>query len=298
MENEKRYFRIGLFLLSGCVLIALAIIVLAGGSFFETPLYLETYFDQSVQGLDIGSPVKYRGVQIGEVKEILITAEAYHHKATNPDVFEKQCLYVMVVMSVDGDILRALNQDALPNKIQSLVDERGLRLRLEYLGITGLAYLELDFVDNPEDTPLDIYWKPKNYYIPSMSNTIQLVSQSLNDIARTLSDDFVPLMQNVREASMDLPSLSKNLDATLIALQKGLKEFGTISKGLPELEQTLTETLARVNHLLAREAVSIETTLENTRIITEDLKEIMAALKRHPSRFLFEKAPARKEVSQ
>ncbi len=50
------------------MLLLVGLVIFGGGRFFQDEIILETYFDSSVQGLDIGSPFKYRGVTIGEVK--------------------------------------------------------------------------------------------------------------------------------------------------------------------------------------------------------------------------------------
>ena len=67
MSAEARYFRVGLFVLVGVALIGSCTVILGGRGLFKDPILLETYFDESVQGLEVGSPVKLRGVQLGTV---------------------------------------------------------------------------------------------------------------------------------------------------------------------------------------------------------------------------------------
>jgi ABC-type transporter Mla subunit MlaD len=61
MSAEARYFRVGLFVFSGAAAITLAALVLGGGQLFQEKVGFETYFESSVQGLEVGSPVKMRG---------------------------------------------------------------------------------------------------------------------------------------------------------------------------------------------------------------------------------------------
>ena len=52
--NKLSYFKIGLFVISATVLAVIGIIVLGVGSVFQRAALVETYIEESVQGLDIG----------------------------------------------------------------------------------------------------------------------------------------------------------------------------------------------------------------------------------------------------
>ena len=65
MSQESHYFRVGLFVLLGAALAVGAMLLIGGGNFFSQPTRGETVFAESVQGLEIGSTVKFRGVRIG-----------------------------------------------------------------------------------------------------------------------------------------------------------------------------------------------------------------------------------------
>ena len=68
--KSKSYFRFGLFVILGLLLIVTAVIVFGAGKFLKKKIIIESYFDQSVQGLEVGAPLKFQGVQIGNVREI------------------------------------------------------------------------------------------------------------------------------------------------------------------------------------------------------------------------------------
>ena len=70
MDDRTNYFKIGLFIISATVLATLTITILGGGTVFQKTMTVETYFEESVQGLDAGSPVNFRGVKIGKIAEI------------------------------------------------------------------------------------------------------------------------------------------------------------------------------------------------------------------------------------
>ena len=77
MNNRANYFRLGLFVLTAIVLAVLSIGVIVGPNLFRPQSHLETYFMFSISGLEVGSPVKFRGIPVGEVEEILLSSEAY-----------------------------------------------------------------------------------------------------------------------------------------------------------------------------------------------------------------------------
>jgi phospholipid/cholesterol/gamma-HCH transport system substrate-binding protein/paraquat-inducible protein B len=76
MKNLS-YFKVGIFVITASVIAIIGVILLGVGSVFQKNFLVETYIDESVQGLDVGSPVKFRGVPIGKVEEISLTSVEY-----------------------------------------------------------------------------------------------------------------------------------------------------------------------------------------------------------------------------
>src|SRR5512145_1750508 len=85
------YFKIGLFVVSAVAIAVVGVVALGVGTVFRKQVLVETYIDESVQGLDIGSPVKFRGVQVGEVETITLTSVEYPTRRR----------YVLVRMGLD-----------------------------------------------------------------------------------------------------------------------------------------------------------------------------------------------------
>ena len=96
MGERKRNFRLGLFVTGGIVLFLAILFFLGMSDLFTNKAVLRTSFTESVQGLTVGSPVKYRGVPIGTVKRIAIR------------VADK-------LVQVDMEIQRDLFADRVPN---------------------------------------------------------------------------------------------------------------------------------------------------------------------------------------
>jgi ABC-type transporter Mla subunit MlaD len=91
--NTTRYFKLGLFILIGLGLLVAGAIALGAGRMFEKSIQIETCFDQSIAGVDVGAPVKYRGVTIGHVASIRFPRDLNATDAGDP--FK----YIVVEMS-------------------------------------------------------------------------------------------------------------------------------------------------------------------------------------------------------
>ena len=69
---EVNKFKIGVFAVSGIVVMLGAVLLFGGSDIFKNEVKLVTLYDESVQGLEKGSQVKFRGVPIGKVTDIAI----------------------------------------------------------------------------------------------------------------------------------------------------------------------------------------------------------------------------------
>src|SRR6476659_10571737 len=97
MSQKANYFKLGLFVIGGIVAGVLVLVIIGTGRWFERRVIIETYFKESVQGLDIGSKLKYRGVTIGEVTRISFTYVKYEQD--KPMTPRKR--YVMVAAQIE-----------------------------------------------------------------------------------------------------------------------------------------------------------------------------------------------------
>ena len=77
MSAQAHNVKLGLFVIGAVVAAVLLLLIVGSGRWFQSKTVIETYFNESVQGLDIGSKLKYRGVTIGEVTKISFTYTKY-----------------------------------------------------------------------------------------------------------------------------------------------------------------------------------------------------------------------------
>ena len=188
--------RVGLLILAGLALVV-GFVWFFGGQPIAHATLFETYFTESVQGLEIGAPVKYRGVTLGRVTDTgLASAEYESGRVMDPEQPSYRQVYVRYQVDRDRvgqlpDITAAVNH--------------GLRARLASQGITGLSYLELDFVD-PAKYPAPLPpWRPKAEYIPSMPSTLSQVQNAAQQVLARLNDvDFATLATSLTQLVQDL----------------------------------------------------------------------------------------------
>jgi ABC-type transporter Mla subunit MlaD len=272
MGGSGVYLRVGLFILAGLALLGGLIWFLGGGRIGQGPLF-ESYFSESVQGLDVGAAVKFRGVTIGRVSELgLVNAE--YGQDQGPDSEPQTYRLVFVRYVVDT------------TKIGRVADTQaaialGLRIKLAAQGITGLSYLELDFVDPARHPPLEVPWKPKGQYIPSTPSTLyqvqDVVQQFLARLNRvdidTLSVQLIGLIGDIRMelSSGDLHNAATAATTLLASLNDAVR-----SADLPGLSADLKRTSASLRDVAQSE--ELRKTLANTALAAERVANVAAKL--------------------
>lgn len=266
MSEGTNYFKIGLFVISAMVIAVIALIIFSAGDLFQKKTIVETYFNESVQGLDIGSPIKFRGVPVGKVETISLVAREYptSHK------------YILVRMSLENKFLW-LGPSDTAGEITERETEKGLRVRMAFLGVTGTAYLETDYLDPKRNPPLKFNWKPLYPYVPSARGTITRLSESVGRIMRNLEQ-------------INMLGISAGIEKTLRAMTKTLEEANLegVSSEARLLLAEIRETNQRISRIVGgpeiKKAVSNASgTAASSRRLVEGaekpLSEFLASLK-------------------
>jgi ABC-type transporter Mla subunit MlaD len=211
-EERGIFLRVGLLILGGFALVAGLVWFFAGNT-LRHGLAFESYFSETVEGLAIGAPVKYRGVTVGTVTELgLVTAEYGTH---NLPVELDQQTYRMVFIRFVVDPAR-IGLPAAQVSDPTTAVAFGLRVRLASQGITGVAYVEVDFADPKKYPALDVPWTPRDPYIPSMPSTLlELKNQAVEFLATLNRLDLDTLITSVTAVVTDVRATLEHGDLHL-----------------------------------------------------------------------------------
>ncbi len=228
MSTKTNAWKLGLFVVAGVAVVFGALVWLGASQFERVEIPMVTYFDESVEGLDVGSEVKFRGVAIGSVPEIRIA----------PDQSQ-----VEVHVAVYQDVLHNLgfknDDELLENWGTPGVMPQDIRFQIAAAGITGRKFLSAERVDPaqypPPDLPFDVPWN----YVPSRPSTLKSLEVGVTEILVTLPGVLAELklavtQTNRRIEELDIAGLSARAEALLETSEQTLKQGG----------ETLTELSA------------------------------------------------------
>jgi paraquat-inducible protein B len=217
---------IGGFVLGALVLLVIAVIAFGSGRLFRKTKEFVVYFDRDVNGLNIGAPVKFKGVEVGSVKNILLQLDQSLEVPSIPVLFEID----LKKITSRGATLTLLED---PAALKAAID-RGLRaqLRSESL-VTGVLYIGIDLFPG---TPVKFVQAAGSKYpeIPAVPTTLERVEVTAGEILAKLSEvDFKGMMDSVSRA-VDGVSQLVNSPALKSALQR-------LDQTIPKLDQAIVE---------------------------------------------------------
>jgi paraquat-inducible protein B len=234
LSQRANYFKLGLFVIGSIVAGVAVLLIIGTGRWFTPRVKMETYFNESVQGLDIGSKMKYRGVVIGEVTRISFSYVKYE---LDKEMGARK-RYVLVEAQLEPKLVGGkASTDIASPETTGIEVERGLRVRLAPQGITGTNYLEVDYVD-PTTPVLPIDWVPEYIYIPSAPSTVTTFVNAATEIVDRLHRLDIEGMVN------NLNKLLVTADKTLGALDTGRLQTRT-EQTLGKIDSTLDQIQAK-----------------------------------------------------
>ena len=249
MERDARYAAVAMFALAAMAAAFFFVWWYSGQGDRRSYERYEIYFDGSVSGLSQGSPVRYLGVDVGRVRSLLVDRR-------DPG-------RVKVVAEVDTET---------PLSGATLA-------RLGLLGLTGLLYIDLQL--DPAADPRRPLEPGQQYpvirsrkgdieaFVERLPDLIGRVGGVLTRIETLLGDDNLAAigesLQEVREASRDLPQLTGNAAALATELRATSAEATALMQRLNAMagdsQGELGATLAGMrsaSERLARTAESLE----------------------------------------
>lgn len=246
--NQALYVRVGAVVLAGLGAIAAMVLWIGADSLRPTGERMETYFAESVQGLDPGAPVRFRGVEVGRVQSISLAFVEYREALANTRMDEPRAR--LVVVRFDADPRRVPRQD--DQEFARMVAS-GLRVRMSSQGVTGVIYLEIDFLD-PQRFPAEaVPWRPRDRVIPSVPSTLtQFQSQAEALLAQLREADIAGTLSDLRDlfGAFREQFVTGEGYAAMVAAADALRSLdATLRAAGPEAVATLAETRATAEAL-------------------------------------------------
>lgn len=280
MAGQANKLKIGLFVLVGFSVGIGLLIWLGASRYFERTRTVVAYFEESVQGLQRDSPVKFRGVFVGRVRAIRLA----------PD---KRLVEVLIDLDQDfhltGDLVMSLN----------------------LVGLTGKKYLEMDRSDKtPDIGPEDLSFEPPNPLIPTRKTDITKITNVL-DIVHKMVEKFDTgkvlthlenvsekldrmigdpkkmegLGERVAEAVREVKGAAEKINGELERMQPSRRVSKTLDRSAALLQE-LTETTQNANKLIRRTDNNINRLSLSLERSADHLEDFMVIIKNKPSLLL------------
>lgn len=320
MATGTNHWKLGLFVIVAIAFSVLGLIVLGARSWSRIGVPYVSYFDESVQGLELGAAVKFRGVTVGHVASIEIAPDQRHIQVTSD-------LDVRQLERVDLSAGRA--DEPKPRPL--LAEHPNLRAQLAQAGITGVKFVSLDYIASDEAPPPLSFPVPEQHIpttpslmqslensvaqgaqrVPEMAENAARLLATLNAILTRIDQGQLPeralaALNGASEAlatlqstisGFDAAALSKDVGRSSVALNTTLNRVNQLMDRL-EAERGLIETAQRSFGALGEVARGgqslggdLEATLRDVRGAARSIQRFVDALERDPDMLLKGRAP-------
>jgi paraquat-inducible protein B len=214
MSRKANSTAIGVFVVGAAALVVAGVAYFGSGRFLaETKTYV-LFFEGSLKGLNVGAPVLFRGVKIGEVSDILIR---YHTDDQNIDI--------PVYIECQPD--RVVKVGGIPDRqaTMDLLVERGLRAKLAMLSfVNGMLAIEFGF--HPESPVRLVGGDPRYHELPTIPSMMEELTKTISDLP------ISEIVSDVQEAVQGVNELirSGEVRQAVVSFDETLKDFGSLAR--------------------------------------------------------------------
>lgn len=162
MAQPTNNFKVGVFVIAAVASVIAIALALGTQTVQRQRVAFHTFFNESVQGLDVDSPVKFRGVTVGSVTSIAIAPD--HRR-------------VAVTEEINEDDLQHLGLERTSKGRLRVPPD--LRAQLGSTGLTGGKYVALDYFDPATNPPPGLPFAVPDRYIPAAPSTMKTLEESV-----------------------------------------------------------------------------------------------------------------------
>ncbi|MBW1855521.1 MAG: MCE family protein [Deltaproteobacteria bacterium] len=257
MSKQANKTMIGGFVVGAVALIFAGVMIFGTGQFMKKTYKAVLYFEGSVKGLSVGSPVVFRGVNVGSVESIVIRADA-----------SKMSAQIPVIIEIEPDRVELVHGKRDPRKNIPLLIERGLRAQLEMQSfVTGQLIIALDF--HP-DNPIRLVGDGSIPEIPTIPSTFEQISKKVANLP--IEEIFNKLSSAIMgiEKVANSPEVMKIVRSLSLALEEVRKLVIDIDDQVGPLASSTVDTLKAYKKLALNADGQVKT------LSTEGTKAIKA----------------------
>ncbi|MCG6910240.1 MAG: MlaD family protein [Deltaproteobacteria bacterium] len=254
MSKKANTTVIGSFVIGAVLLAVAGIVIFGGGRYFTKKYNYTAHFYGSVKGLNVGAPVLFRGVKVGEVTGIAIE---YNSENMDFSIAVNFQLVSRATTIINREFLadhKKINQ----NDVMLDLVNRGLRAQLAPQSyITGLLYVKLEFFPGSE-APLPTTEAAE---AEIESTEIPTIPSNMEELARTFEN--LPLQQ-----------IADNLEEMTAGIERLVNspQLGTILKSVESATGTFDQAMVNLDTQLTSLAADLKTMINNTDRLIRSVK--------------------------
>ena len=271
MSKQANPTAIGAFIVGSIMLVIASILVFSSEKWFSKTERFIVYFAESINGLNVGAPIKLSGVQIGQVIDISVERDIKLNQILVPVVFEIETekisdyVYLGETSNVDADVKELIKD--------------GLRMQLQLSSVvTGQLFIGVIFMP---DTQVRLYHHRTDLIeIPSIpssrdeiQNTLRKALADFNKIQfKELFDELLKTVRNIENITS-----SEETRSTLAALNSGMIDLQSVMNDLRQNSGVIIEDLRKTINRADRLLITLDS---NAGPLLEDTRQTIATANR------------------
>jgi paraquat-inducible protein B len=261
---------IGIFVVSALALVVTAVLIFGSGDFLKERYKFVLFFKDSVKGLNVGAPVVFLGVKIGEVKDISVVEDPLNSS-----------FYIQVIIELtSGKIKQSLTKETRGSKetyeyCNQLI-KQGLRAQLGLQSVvTGQLQIELDF--KPEEKGVLFGGNDQCQEIPTIPSTFEKFTKTLENLPLEEIIDKLTSLLNRIGTLLNSPEIQEILKSMKLAMEdarqfsyKANKQIQPLIKKLDAVLETYSKLAQNLDRQIDPLASNVQ---ELVKVVTEASKQ-------------------------
>lgn len=328
MSQKANPTLIGAFVFGAIVIAIGAVLFFGSANIFAKKQVFVTYFNQSVNGLGVGSNVKYKGVTVGKVTKVQLKFQGQNEAPTVKVLYEINTTNLLNKYGLSINIS--------DRKAHERAVENGFRAKLDFESlISGQLFIALDFykdaapaVLHPEgnETAFEIPPQPSDIEailanltkaignigsvdFASLANDLQSVLKSARDgidemhldqlgVSLNKASESISNLANGEQTKSALASVRESFDQLTVTLKNLNPAIGDLKPTLDEAKRALAnlqKSTAELNQLLKPDSTlryQLDSSLSEISAAAASIQQLSDFLQRHPNSILFGRKPA------